>query len=228
MKKTIAAAALSLLAAGAHAATVSYSFTNPVENTEINQTGTLGLFDSTLGTLTGASLNFGAGLSGTITLTLGNSQTPAQVRGTTTSDIGVNSSLAALDALFNGIADLSLSYTTGFVSLTPNSSFTSATLSDSDSLTLDLSSILASLSVAGGGDFGLSCESLSGMGITGGAGFSGGSQTTQGSCEASIVYTYDAAVSPQPPATVPEPATLSLMGLAVLGLAAAHRRRKQR
>lgn len=224
MKKLIAVAAMTLMAVGAQAATVSYSFTNAVENTEINQTGLLGLFDTTLGTLTGASLSFGAELAGTISLTLGNSQTSAQVRGTTSSDIGVSSSLAAISGLFNGVADLSLSYTTGFQLLAPNSTYTSAVLTDSDSLTLDLSSILASLGAAGGGNFGLSCESLSGLGITGGAGFSGGSQTTQGACNASIVYTYDA--SPTTPGEVPEPATLSLMGLAALGLAAANRRRK--
>lgn len=224
MKKLIALAAMALLGTGAHAATMNYSFSNALQNTEINQSGSLGLFDTNLGTLTGASLTFGADLSGTITLTLGNSQTSSAVQGTTTSLIGVNSSLAAIDALFNGVNDLSLSYTTGFVPMTPNTSYTSGTLTDSDSLTLNLASSLASLGAAGGGNFSLSCASISGLNILGGAGFSGGSQTTQGACNASIVYTYDAA--PPPPVTVPEPATLSLMGLAALGLAAGQRRRK--
>lgn len=56
MKKSIIALAALFAAAGAQANTISYNFSNPVSTTEITQTGTLGLFDSTLGTLTGASL----------------------------------------------------------------------------------------------------------------------------------------------------------------------------
>ncbi|MGC3986121.1 MAG: choice-of-anchor E domain-containing protein [Pseudorhodoferax sp.] len=226
MKKWMAIAGAALAVGSAQAATVSYSFANTLENTEISQTGSLGLFDTNLGTLTGASLSFGAELAGTIMLTLGDAQATTSVRGTTTSDIGINSSLAALDALFSGVSDLSLSYTTGFVALAPNSNYTSDLLNDSDSLLVDLGSILSSLGAAGGGSFDLSCESLSGLGITGGAGFSGGSQTTQGACNASIVYTYDSA--PPPTNTVPEPAALSFFGLAALGFAAANRRRKIR
>lgn len=222
MKKMIALGALALAAAGAQAATVTYAFTNPMQNTEVNQSGALGLFDTTLGTLTGATLTFGADLAGTIDLILGASTGPAQVRGTVSSDMGVNSSLASVDSLFNGIADVTLSYTTGFVPLTPNSSYQSPTKTASESLVVDLASVLGTLGAAGGGSFNLGCESLSGLTITGGAGFAGGSQTTQGACNASIVYVYDEATTP---VEVPEPTTLSLMGLAALGLAARSRRK---
>ena len=57
--KSIAFFATALaLTAGANAATVSYNFANPMQTTEVNQTGNLGLFDSALGTLTSVSLSF--------------------------------------------------------------------------------------------------------------------------------------------------------------------------
>ena len=58
-------AALALVSA--NAATVTYSFTNPLSATEINQTGSLSLFDSNLGTLTGASLTVTGNLESVVT-----------------------------------------------------------------------------------------------------------------------------------------------------------------
>ena len=220
IKQLALAAGAAMLGLSAQAATVTYSFTNLFENTEISQTGSLGLFESNLGTLTGATLIVDGGLQGTIQLALGNSETPTSVRGTTVSDIGFNSSLAAIDALFSGLSDLQLGYTTGFQLMSPNSTYNSPLLSDSDSLSFNISNTSA-LSAAGGGNFTLSCDSISGLTITGGAGFSGGSQATQGRCGAQIVYTYDAG----PPGQVPEPATLGLVGLALLGAAGARRRK---
>jgi len=197
IKKLAVVAGASLLAMAAQAGTVTYNFTNPFQPTEISQSGTLGLFDSTLGTLTGATLVVDAGIEGTIHLQLGGAATGTNVRGTTNSDIGLNSSLASIDALFNGVSDVALSFTTGWVAMTPNSTHDSATLSDSDSLTFSLG--LAGLSQAGGGNFSLSCDSLSSFTVAGGAGFSGGSQTTYGRCGASITYTYDDAPRPTSP-----------------------------
>ena len=55
MKKVSTALAALLLCAGAQAATVSFQYGMPLvqSTTEINQTGTLGLFNTALGTLTG-------------------------------------------------------------------------------------------------------------------------------------------------------------------------------
>lgn len=225
MKKLVALAAMALVAVSAQAATVSYSFPSLLENMEIDHTGSLGLFDSSLGNLTGATLSVSAEMLGEIMLTYGTSQVTSNVRGTNTAEVGFSSSLGAINSLFNGIADMTLSYTTGFQSMAPNSQYNSGILSDSDLLTFDLSTVLASLSAIGGGSFDLSCKSLSTLGITGGGGFAGGDQTTQGACGATIAYIYDEATPPGN--TVPEPATLSLFGLAALGLAAGLRRKSK-
>lgn len=76
MKKTIIAAALLAAVGVAQAATVSYEYGLPLveHTTEISETGMLGMFDSTLGTLTGATLNiFGAG---TTNISLTNNAAP--------------------------------------------------------------------------------------------------------------------------------------------------------
>jgi len=88
-------------AAGAQASTISYNFSNPVSTTEITQTGTLGLFDSTLGTLTGASLELQGAARFAFTGT--NSAAQAQTANITSStDLFWSSSIAALSAIVSG------------------------------------------------------------------------------------------------------------------------------
>ena len=210
--------------ASANAATVSFSFSNSLEPTEINQTGSLALFDSNLGTLTGASLLIDAKLKGIVGLS--NSASQAQrVRAQLNSDIGISSSLSVVDQLFNNVADLSITFDTGLLTIQPNASYTSPLLSDAATLTHDLGTALGSLSVSGGGNFTLNCTSLSGMTVWGGGGNLGASPSFQASCGGTITYTYDPA--PVPPVPVPAGGVgmLGLMGLGILGLAARMRRK---
>ncbi|WP_077037638.1 choice-of-anchor E domain-containing protein [Pelomonas sp. KK5] len=212
------------LAGAANAGTVSYSFGNPFETTEINQSGTLGLFDSNLGTLTGISLTFTGANTTDLTLT-NNAAQQQRVTATSLTDLYFNSSLAALDALIQAANPvISLSATTGSVTLAAGQSQSFGPLADADAITWDsmLNSILAAFTQAGGGNFMLGCDSTSGISLIGGGGNVGSNQATQAMCGATITYTFDDA---PPPTSVPEPAMPALVGIAMLGLWAARRRK---
>ncbi len=226
MKRLSLALAALLAVGGAQAATVSFQYGLPLplalSTTEINQTGTLGLFNSSLGTLTAISLTVygAASFQFTGTNTAAQSQT-ASITGNTS--LVWSSSIAALTPFLSDA--INLTFSSGAQTYAVGQTRTFGPELVNGQSTDNLFAIRNALSAAGGGTFTLNCVSLSGLAVQGGGGNIATTQATRAGCGAQITYTYD--VPTPPPPQVPEPASLALVGLALAGAAAASRRRRQ-
>lgn len=222
MKKLILLAALAIAGVGsAQAITISGgTFSNAEQTTEINQSGNLNLFDSSLGVLNSVTFDFSGSMTTGFNLTnnAANSQT---VKATGTVDLFAGSSNTAIDNLINSMI-LGLSATTGFVAIAPGASNNYGPFTDSDSLSVTFLSGLSAFEALGGGLFDVTGFSLSGLGLTGGGGNVAAVQRTSAGIGAAITYDYTA----RPQVNVPEPAILGLMGLGFVAMGAMRRRRQ--
>ena len=202
------------LALSSNAATVSFSFNNPLQTTDINQTGVLGLFDSSLGTLTGVALKL-SGFSTTDLSVNNNSGKNQNSKVTSFVDLSFGSSLGALNVLLvSGNPLLSLSASPGPQNLASDAAVSFGPLTDSQSVKPKVATIsLSEFSKTGGGEFNITCTSSSRVSILGNAdGIGVTPNNSKSNCGGSIDYTYLNALQVN---SVPEPTSLALMGLAL-------------
>lgn len=219
MKKLLAAAVLAAcsMSGAVNAAT---SFSNSLETTEINQTGFLDKFDSSLGTLTGVFLNWNGQAVTTITLT-NNAAQDQRLRATSTVDLTFSSNDASISAILSAITLSMQANSGGIVTLPTGGSQSFGPIADSDAANFTAGAgdaILAAFT--GPGTFSVTCESLSGISLVGGGGNVVSSQETQAACGASVEYTFTTT-------QVPEPGTLALLGAMAVGAGALSRRARK-
>jgi hypothetical protein len=212
LKKSLFAVAAMALGVSANAATVTYTAGLPIVTapTEINQTMNLQMFDPSLGTLTSVIIRYTDTATGSLSVK-NNAATSTTARVETTIDFVWSDTI--------GGVVMSSSYTlqnTGFLA------YTAGQTRNFGPDTVGQTQIAnpAFAAVTGLGTFGLTCETFNGASITGGGGQLAAVQSTVAGCGAEVTYEYT------PTSTgVPEPATMIPVGLALVGLGVARRRK---
>ena len=236
LQKVLCSAAMVLSAAGlSNAATISFNVSQGPQLTDFNYTLVLPKFDSLLGNLTAATLKFTANddiSSLNLTNTSGTNQT---FRYVSSADFLLTGNTA--DSTLLGTDLAVTNFNSGFITLgpsgsgacpaaTPSSACNSVTYAPpSASLNtgfVSVNTLAAYIASLGNTDFTLSGFTSTSTTFTGGGGNISSAQVTNGTATAVVTYTFD----PTPPVGTPEPATMGLMGSALLGLGLFKFRRK--
>ena len=207
-KAVLVLVAVLLVSAGASAATLVVNCTPVSGPTELAANIACPQFNLLGQTLSNISICVQGGISGTITLTNGDNAPHGTNSGTTST----NFSFGALTGFTFINPIFSASFTTGNRALAANQTLTVPGLASTPISTGTLGGDTTSFApYTGGGSFNIPVATDTMFSSSGGGGFFSANQASNANATATVTYTYG------PTVTTPEPATLSLLGLGLLG-----------